>query len=87
MQANCIIIIKRDKEQYRATVRNKIRFSSMLNMLRFQPGGGSREGAGEGGGLSRPFLHVSCEPKIYFHFFRSLHLPLDTQFWTRGSPL
>ena len=30
---------------------------------------------------------VHCEPKVFFSVFRSLHLPLDTQFWTRGFPL
>ena len=30
---------------------------------------------------------VHCEPKIFFSVFRSMHLPLDTQFWTRGFPL
>ena len=37
------------------------------------------------------FLHVSCYPFIvcrkYIYGFLSLHLPLDTKFWTRGSPL
>ena len=31
--------------------------------------------------------HVHCEPKIFFSVFRSMHLPLDTQFLTRGFPL
>ena len=43
--------------------------------------------------LETNFLHVSCYPALfivsrkYISVFRSLHLPLDTQFWTRGFPL
>ena len=41
--------------------------------------------------LKTTFLHVLCYPVIvsrkYIYVFRSLHLPLDTQFWTRGFPL
>ena len=34
-----------------------------------------------------PRFMLPCELKIYFRFFLNLHLPFDTQFWTRGSPL
>ena len=41
--------------------------------------------------LETTFLHVSCYPvhcePIFFSVFRSRHLSLDTQFWTRGFPL
>ena len=41
--------------------------------------------------MKTTFLHVLCYPVIvsrkYIYVFRSLHLPLDTQFWTRGFPL
>ena len=43
--------------------------------------------------LETTFLHVSCYPALfivsrrYISVFRSLHLPLDAQFWTRGFPL
>ena len=37
--------------------------------------------------LETTFLHVSCYLVQIFFGFRSLQLPLDTQFWTRGFPL
>ena len=43
--------------------------------------------------LEITFLHGSCYLALfivsrkYISVFRSLHLPLDTQFWTRGFPL
>ena len=37
--------------------------------------------------LETTFLHVSLQTENILIIFRSLHLPLDTQFWTRGFPL